>query len=436
MKGVRAYPWPPGASTRATAATQTRGAGVRAGSVGPMSRRAWQPGQLVWAGFEGRQLPPTLEADLRAGRVGGVVLFARNFDRDDPDQPRRLCDRIVAAAPPDAPTVLAIDQEGGRVQRLRAPWTEFPPLRALGQLDHLATTAAVARAIARELLDLRITLDFAPVVDVDTNPANPVIGDRSFGREAEPVGRHAAAFIAALQAEGVAACAKHFPGHGDTELDSHLALPVLPHELERLRRVELPPFANAIAAGVATIMSAHVLFPRLDRERPATLSPDVLGLLRADLGFEGLVFSDDLEMRAIADHWRPAAIVEQGLAAGIDGFLVCSREDLRQELTARLEKQRDAAVEPGITRVVALKRRFGVSADEHGRLPLVRPSAPAPPPLAVGPGGLIAADAAVLAALPPPPGAPSPPPLPAIGPPYPEHQALAARVARGEPVDA
>ncbi|WP_275943160.1 glycoside hydrolase family 3 N-terminal domain-containing protein [Pseudenhygromyxa sp. WMMC2535] len=234
----------------------------------------WHPGQLLFVGFPGRTIPPDLAACIREGRVGGVILFKRNVG--EPSEVRELVRELHALAPADAPLTVAVDQEGGRVQRLRDPWTEWPPMRALGSRS-VADTARFAAAMALELLDCGFDLDFAPVVDVDSNPDNPVIGDRSFARDAARVSAHATAFIQAMQGKGLAACAKHFPGHGDTDLDSHLALPRLDHGRERLDRVELPPFRAAVEAGVASVMTAHVLYPRLDPKRPATLSPEVMG---------------------------------------------------------------------------------------------------------------------------------------------------------------
>ncbi|MCB9700787.1 MAG: beta-N-acetylhexosaminidase [Myxococcales bacterium] len=317
----------------------------------------WQPGQLLFVGFAGTKAPrPLLEA-IRAGRIGGAILFRRNIE--SPAQVRALCDELHAAAPADAPLLIAIDQEGGRVQRLREPFTVWPPMRRVGELGDLATTAAVAEALAVELGEHGIDLDFAPVVDVDTNPQNPVIGDRSFGRTAAQVSAHGAAFIKAMQARGVAACAKHFPGHGDTISDSHLELPRLEHDLDRLREVELPPFAAAAAAGVATMMTAHVLFPRLDRKRPATLSPDIMALLRGEIGYEGLVFSDDLEMKAVADHFSIEERTLGPLEAGVDALLVCSQWDLAEECLRLLERAPDRLIEHGLRRMVALKEAYG-----------------------------------------------------------------------------
>lgn len=348
-----------------------------------------QPGQALFAGFEGTSCPRPLLDLVAAGRIGGVVLFARNVE--SPRQVHRLVRELRAHEPADAPLVVAVDQEGGRVQRLRAPWTVWPPMRRLGELDAAPgedATAAVARALATELRDCGIGLDFAPVVDVDSNPDNPVIGDRSFGREPNRVAAHARAFIGAMQSAGVACCAKHFPGHGDTTLDSHLALPKIAHGLDRLRAIELPPFAAAVEAGVASIMSAHVVFESIDPHRPATFSPDVIALLRDDLRFDGLLFSDDLEMKAVADHWQPREMVDLALGAGIDVLLACKRFELVTELLARLESLPDARLEPALRRVAVFKQRFTT------------------------PRSLKAAEADVA------------------GPPYPEHLALAARLSR------
>ena len=314
------------------------------------------PGQLLFAGFQGTEVPDDLAAHVREGRVGGVVLFARNVR--DAAQLRALVAQLHALAPAEAPLCVAIDQEGGCVQRLRAPWTEWPPMRRLGERDDPAETARVARALARELADLGIDLDFAPVVDVDTNPANPVIGDRSFGREPERVARHARAFIEAMQGAGVAACAKHFPGHGDTSEDSHVALPRVDHALGRLREVELVPFRAAAAAGVASMMTAHVLLPCLDPRVPATLCGAALEILRGEIGYEGLVFGDDFEMAAVAERWGPREATRRALEAGVDALLVCSRADVRDIVLAELEALPEALLESGLRRVAQLKRRY------------------------------------------------------------------------------
>jgi beta-N-acetylhexosaminidase len=315
-----------------------------------------RPGQLLFVGFEDTSLPPDLRELIAQGRIGGVVLFARNAEH--PDQLRELVADLHACAPAEAPLTVGIDQEGGRVQRLRTPWTEWPPMRRLGERPGSDATRRVARAIGRELADLGIDLDFAPVVDVDTNPDNPIIGDRSFSSDPEAVARHACAFIEALQEQGVAACAKHFPGHGDTLVDSHLALPCVEHDLERLRAVELPPFRAAARSGVACMMTAHVLLPCLDPERPASISPAAIALLREEIGYDGLLFSDDLEMKAIVDHGSPRRVVHGALEAGVDALLVCRRADLRDEVLELLEAAPERLLHRALDRIATFKQEY------------------------------------------------------------------------------
>lgn len=224
-------------------------------------------GGVIVGGFDGAVLPDVIRERLSRGLLAGVILFRRNIV--DVVQVHTLCASIVAASR-SIPPLLSIDQEGGRVARLRDGVTLLPPMRTLGRIDDPALTRRAALAVGRELAALGINLNFAPVCDVDSNPANPIIGDRSFGREVATVCRHVVAFNEGLEDAGVMGCAKHFPGHGDTETDSHMELPRLPHPIERLEQVELPPFRAAIRAGVASIMTAHVLFEAIDPERPAT----------------------------------------------------------------------------------------------------------------------------------------------------------------------
>jgi len=301
---------------------------------------------------------------VRAGRVGGVILFKRNVD--GPEQVAALCAALRAAAPPAAPLLTCVDQEGGRVQRVRAPATEWPPMAALAQHPP-AVAYQVGQALGAELAALGFALDFAPVLDVHTNPANPIIGDRALGTEPEAVAARAVAFLRGLHDAGVGSCGKHFPGHGDTITDSHLDLPVVPHDEARLRAVELVPFARAVAAGVPMIMTAHVVFPALDPGVPATLSPRVLGLLRRDLGFTGVIVSDDLEMKAVADRYDVETLATTALGAGCDAFLVCRRSDLQERAAAALvhAAERDAAtrarLEEAAARMAALQRRFAAA---------------------------------------------------------------------------
>jgi len=295
---------------------------------------------LLCVGFQGKTPSPEVKELVRRG-VHGVILFARNVE--DAEQVAELVAELKRLAA--RPLLVAIDQEGGRVARLRAPqgFTELPPMRALGETGDVALAREVGALLGRELRAVGVDQDYAPVVDVDTNPANPVIGDRAFSRDATAVGRLGAALAQGLQAEGVAACAKHFPGHGDTSQDSHQDLPRLPHALERLRQVELPPFRALAQAGVAAVMTAHVVFDALDPRRPATLSPRVMSLLRDEVGFQGCAVSDDLEMKAVAEHFPLEEAAPGSVLAGVDALLVCHRAEVQHRAIDLVR----AAVEDG-----------------------------------------------------------------------------------------
>jgi len=285
-----------------------------------------QAASLFSVGFSG-QAPSQELSMLLARGVGGVIVFSRNVG--SPDDVLELNRAIKREA--GRPLLIGVDQEGGRVARLRRGFTELPPMRAVGARGDAAISRALGGLLAREMRAVGFDLSYAPVLDVDTNPQNPVIGDRSFGATPTVVIEQGLAFAQGLQEAGVAACAKHFPGHGDTSQDSHLELPRLAHDRERLDRVELAPFRAAANADIAAIMTAHVIFEAVDARYPATMSSAVVrGVLRDELGYEGLVVSDDLEMRAIADHFGVEAAVLLGLQAGVDHFLICHSAERAQ----------------------------------------------------------------------------------------------------------
>ena len=289
--------------------------------MSPLSLRR-QIGQLLFAGFNGRQVPVELRSLAREFGLGGAILFARNVD--EPAQVAELSYELAGIAP-GTPAWVSIDQEGGRVARLKAPFTQWPPMATLGRSGDLALAERFAHAMAAELRAVGITLDYAPVLDIHTNPKNSVIGDRALAAEARTVSDLGATIVRALQAGGVAACGKHFPGHGDTSTDSHHELPLIEHPPELLREREFLPFRAAIAAGVATIMTAHVFIPALDDKQPATLSKRiVMGLLREELGFDGVILSDDLEMKALAHEHAVSESAVLAIEAGCDAVLICS----------------------------------------------------------------------------------------------------------------
>jgi beta-N-acetylhexosaminidase len=322
-----------------------------------------QVGQLLMAGFDGQALPIELKSLSREFGLGGVVLFARNIA--EPEQVAELCYE-AARLVPDLPVWVGVDQEGGRVARLKAPFTEWPPMASLGRSGDVGLAERFARALASELSAVGVSLDYAPVLDVHTNPRNPVIGDRALSDTPGEVARLGGAIIRALQAEGIAACGKHFPGHGDTSADSHLELPLVEHPIERLREVELVPFKAAIAAEVASIMTAHVLLPALDEERPATFSKRIVsGVLRGELKFEGLILSDDLEMKAVADRYAVPAAAVMAIEAGCDGLLMCGGDHSLQAAAlealihaAEQQQLRLARFEEALARHRRAKERF------------------------------------------------------------------------------
>jgi len=323
---------------------------------------AQSAGQVLLAGF-GKDGPSEALCELaRAGQLGGFVLFRRNLGTSAEIAAQNA--RLHALTEGVRPLWIAVDQEGGRVARLGAPVVRLPPMRVLGQLDDPQLTQDAARVLGSQLATLGFNLDFAPVLDVDTNPANPVIGDRSFAREPAGVIRHARAFAAGLAEAGVAGCGKHFPGHGDTHLDSHLALPVSSHARERLSQVELAPFA-ALSGELPCVMTAHVVFETIDPARPATLSRAVVtGLLRQELGFAGLVFSDDLEMKAVSEGYGVARAACLAIEAGCDQVLVCEHEELtfaaHAALCERAEREPAfaARLHEAAARSLQMRRRF------------------------------------------------------------------------------
>jgi beta-N-acetylhexosaminidase len=272
---------------------------------------------------------------------------------------------VARDAGQERPLLVAVDQEGGRVARLKEPWTVWPALRAVGRSGSEETARKMGEALADELKACGIRYDFAPCVDVDTNPRNPVIGDRSFGDDPDLVGRLGVAMIRGLQDNGVVACAKHFPGHGDTDVDSHLDLPSIEHSRARIEDVELRPFRRAIAAGVATVMASHLLVREIDDALPATLSPRVVnGLLRKELGFAGVVVTDALEMKALSKHWTPGQIPVLAAKAGCDLLALCSGLDAQVEGLESLIRACESGevpfeeAEASEGRVRALKDRF------------------------------------------------------------------------------
>lgn len=304
-------------------------------------------GRLI-IGFDGTTLPPRVAALAARGALAGVVLFARNIA--SAAQLRALVAEVVAAfaASPDAaPPLIAVDQEGGPVQRLKPPLIPevavVPPMREAAAVLDPTAMRALGTVMGDDLRAFGFNVDFAPVLDVDTNPANPIIGARAFGATPDAVIRHGLAFADGLAAAGVLACAKHFPGHGDTHLDSHTHSPRVTHDRARLDAIELAPFRAAVAHDIPMIMTAHVVYDALDPAAIATTSvPIVRGLLRDAWGYDGLVITDDLDMAAATAPFADAQALAAALdAADVDLALVCRDLDRAEALAAHLAPRPD-----------------------------------------------------------------------------------------------
>ncbi|HZT40544.1 MAG TPA: beta-N-acetylhexosaminidase [Chthonomonadaceae bacterium] len=344
-------------------------------------------GQLLCLGWseatqqdDARTVNAHARAVVEEMRAGSLVLMSRNVGAPEPL--RALIAELNALAA--IPLLVGVDQEGGWITRLGPPFTAFPGNMALGAIPGEQAEAYArrqAQAIAQELLAVGINWNFAPVVDVNNNPNNPIIGIRSFGEDLERVARLGAAAIDGTQQSGLLACAKHFPGHGDTSVDSHLALPTIPYGRERLESIELPPFRAAIAAGVGSIMTTHILFPALDAHNPATLSSAILnGLLRRDLGYGGVVITDCLEMHAISRTVGTARGAVEAIKAGADMALICHTLSTQREAWQALLKVVETGELPetrldeAVGRVLAAKRRLAAGSPSTNAAPWKDPA--------------------------------------------------------------
>ncbi len=320
---------------------------------------------VLWPGFNGRSVPHWLGSALEAG-LAGVVYFGQNIDPDDAGQPARLSAELRGIRPD---ILIGIDEEGGNVTRLEsAQGSPFPGHAQLGRFDDVEATRAVGRMIGSMAASAGANVVLAPVADVNTNPANPVIGVRAFGAETELVSRHVAAMVQGVQQARVAACVKHFPGHGDTRTDSHLDLPRLELSWAEIERHHLPPFLAAVEAGVRAVMTAHIVVPERG-ELPATLNPRILEILR-DMGFTGTIVTDALDMSAIRESFGAGWGAVRAILAGADLLCIGNPSNLgpKRGQTADLDdylEVRDAllnALDEGILTAEALERAAGSAA--------------------------------------------------------------------------
>ncbi|MBI2066889.1 MAG: beta-N-acetylhexosaminidase [Deltaproteobacteria bacterium] len=323
--------------------------------------------RLFFWGFNGTAVSPRLKSLLRRYPPAGVILFRRNIVHAK--QLRQLTGALRAVVPN---LLIGIDQEGGRVARLRSGFTQYPPASFWGELYQRAKWReeffrSIGRFMGRELRTVGINLDFAPVLDVHSNPKNPIIGDRAFSSDPKVVIQTAIPFAKGLLEAGVIPCGKHFPGHGDTSTDSHKNLPQVSLPPKSLWKRELPPFQIAALAKIPALMTAHVLYQKLDPNYPATLSKIILQkLLRQQLGFKGVLFSDDLQMRGIADRWSLLESSLLAFEAGCDLLMIC--DGMEKELETLLPFSAEIGKSP------LLKRRLHESLMRIQRLKGIVPN--------------------------------------------------------------
>jgi beta-N-acetylhexosaminidase len=325
-----------------------------------------QMGQMMVAGFEGTTLNSQTEDLIVNHHVGGLILFERNFE--NPEQLTRLISdlqKLALSIPPFVPLFISVDQEGGRVSRLQPHFTKFPTPGCLGNAKSESLAHRFGLALGREMRSVGINMDYAPVLDVNTNPQNPIIGLRALSDEPEWAAKLGVAFMHGFREAGVIAVGKHFPGHGDTSQDSHLTLPSVDRNAETLESVELIPFQAAIDNGLDVIMTAHVIYKAWDEKTPATFSvPIIKNLLREKMGFQGLIMSDDLEMKAVQDHIPFESYPTLGTEAGIDLFLICHDTDKVKALLKQMDRDVSAGkippatIESSFQRILAVKNRM------------------------------------------------------------------------------
>jgi beta-N-acetylhexosaminidase len=329
-----------------------------------------ETGSLLIAGFEGTRPSCEIKMLIREHSLGGVILYGKNCV--DPDQVRELINSLQEEARESGaayPLLIAMDQEQGRVVRLREGITLFPAMGAIARAGNPDIVKRVALAVSRELLALGVNWNLAPVADVLSVPcAAAAVGDRSFGAYPAAVGTMVAAYVRGAEEAGMISCLKHFPGHGGTGSDSHLTSPRIDRSRSDLETVDFLPFRQGIAAGASTVMTAHITFPALDASLPATFSPAVIeGTLRRDLGFGGLVVSDDLEMAGAAENFSLAEGALFALNAGVDALLVSGMILPERDLPGLIEnltlaigegRLRSERVEAARGKIRSLKKRY------------------------------------------------------------------------------
>lgn len=318
-------------------------------------------GKFFMFGFSGTRPEKAILDFIRNDKISGVILFRRNFQ--SPDQIKDLTSELQDTA--GGNLLIGVDQEGGRVANLPVSIIDIPPMEKLGR-DYVNNADArlafeLGLSLGEKLMSHGFNLDFAPVLDVNTNENNPVIGNRSFSSDPEVVAALGCELVRGMTEAGIITCGKHFPGHGDTSEDSHKALPLLHHDMRRLNEIELVPFKRAIDDGIPTLMTAHVIYKGVDQEVPATLSEKIMtDILRTSLGFEGVLFSDDLEMDAIAKNYDVPNAAVKAVGSGCDICLVCHSAERQRNSIDAVKRALDSGHLPEAKAQKSLQRISGL----------------------------------------------------------------------------
>lgn len=322
-------------------------------------------GQMIIIGVEGTTVNEQTQELIEQYHVGGIILYQHNILNKGQtltflNELKQLNSKLN-----NIPLWLSVDQEGGRVSRMPSEYTKLPANRTIGKVNNAEFSNKIGHILGRMLQSVGFNMDFAPVMDINTNPNNPVIGDRSFGANAEVVSKLGVQTMLGIQAENVAAVVKHFPGHGDTSVDSHLDLPVVQTSLQGLRTFEWLPFKAAIEQKVDAVMVAHILLPQIDPDHPASFSKIVItDYLRNELDYNGVVMTDDMTMGGIVNHYDLKDAAVQSIIAGSDVIMVAHEYDKAIEVLANLRRKVEAGtiseqrIDESVHRVMQLKKKY------------------------------------------------------------------------------
>lgn len=319
-------------------------------------------GQLFMVGFNTPQMDDDIYNLIATYHIGGICYFSRNIN--NAQQTRQLTEKLQSYTKTALPLFIAVDQEGGLVNRTSDDMITSPSAFALGAIDNRFYTKLIAEAVASDLQRVGINMNFAPVADINNNPLNPVIGTRSFGENIDKVTKMVQDTIEGYERYNIIPSIKHFPGHGDTSVDSHKGIPTIPHSIEQLMDTELKPFIHAIANNVDTVMVSHLLYPAIDQDNIATSSKKIVtDLLRNQLNFTGLIITDCMEMDAITDHYPIEDAAIKAIQAGIDIVLISHTYDKqRRAIDAVIRAVKngtipESRIDESFTRILALKEK-------------------------------------------------------------------------------